>query len=309
MGEKREWSPLGMENESRGSLYDGIPSFMRNSVAHWSVDAEQILCCQYPNVHFLDVNLRKELIEEFERKSRVASILIFTSTDDAFSNIEWVDSFGLKYVDYLVHKLDEYRTGWEAGYPEPELIDQYILDLDDILEESGSRWKIGWREGYAGLEERVEPAMQDMADDAMDDSNETSSRLLSKAWHALFGQNPNYSLAYSTAIKAVEAVAIPMVSPRDLDCTLSKAAQVMRDQGWGFELEPNPAGKVDGGIVQVIMNAMVNSQPDRHGGAASAEDAEVSKERAEAAVYSAVYLIQCFKSGLVLPPKKRIDEV
>lgn len=115
MGEKREWSPLGMENESRGSLYDGIPSFMRNSVAHWSVDAEQILCCQYPNVHFLDVDLRKELIEEFERKSRVASILIFTSTDDAFSNIEWVDSFGLKYVDYLVHKLDEYRTGWEAG--------------------------------------------------------------------------------------------------------------------------------------------------------------------------------------------------
>lgn len=115
MGEKREWSPLGMENESRGSLYDGIPSFMRNSVAHWSVDAEQILCCQYPNAHFLDVDLRKELIEEFERKSRVASILIFTSTDDAFSNIEWVDSFGLKYVDCLVHKLDEYRTGWEAG--------------------------------------------------------------------------------------------------------------------------------------------------------------------------------------------------
>ena len=151
--------------------------------------------------------------------------------------------------------------------------------------------------------------MQDMADDAMCDSNEASSRLLSKAWHALFGQNPNYSLAYSTAIKAVEAVAIPMVSPRDLDCTLSKAAQVMRDQGWGFELEPNPAGKVEGGIVQVIMNAMMNSQPDRHGGAASAEDAEVSKERAEAAVYSAVYLIQCFKSGLVLPPKKRIDEV
>lgn len=47
------------------------------------------------------------------------------------------------------------------------------------------------------------------------------------------------------------------------------------------------------------MSGLMNSQPDRHGGP---DPVAVSREKAQAAVYSAVFLVQCFKAGLVRRP-------
>ena len=303
-----DWIPLGVSQEESNALVDGIPSYMESSLLDWLNSAEMLLCGGYAFSRRPEGRLRHRLINRFDRQIRQLSELDGSDIYEAASEMEELGNVYLQYTDFLIHELCNMR-GMQYNLSALEAVDvskiEPCLDeLESILAESGSRWKVGVRNGYEGLEERVDSTMQAMADEVMDDPNELSGQLLSKSWHAVFGQNPDYSLAYATAIKAVEAITLPEISPNDSKATLSKAAQVMRGQKWGFELEPNPAGKVDGGIAQVVMNAMMNSQPDRHGGTASVEDIEVSKERAEAAVYSAVYLIQCFKSGLVLKPKK-----
>ena len=140
--------------------------------------------------------------------------------------------------------------------------------------------------------------MQQMVDNAMDSSSGYGQQL-SEAWHYMFGREPNYSAAYAAAIKAVESIALPMVEPNNKDSTLSKAARVMRDQRWEFQIEAREENNVPGGVIQLLMSGLMNSQPDRHGGP---DSGVVSKEKAQAAVYSAVFLIQCFKAGLVRRP-------
>jgi len=195
-------------------------------------------------------------------------------------------------------KLDEAIKDEQYVFPPSEEFHSHIQNLDIILEESGSKWKVGERNSICGLEERVDPAMQQMADDVMDSSS-GYGKLLSEAWHYTFGREPNYSAAYSTAIKAVESIALPIVEPKNKKSTLSKASQVMRDQHWEFQIEAREENNVPGGVIQLLMSGLMNSQPDRHGGP---DSGVVSKEKAQAAVYSAVFLIQCFKAGLVRRP-------
>ena len=140
--------------------------------------------------------------------------------------------------------------------------------------------------------------MQQMVDNAMGSSSGYGQQL-SEAWHYMFGREPNYSAAYAAAIKAVESIALPMVEPNNKDSTLSKASRVMRDQHWEFQIEAREENNVPGGVIQLLMSGLMNSQPDRHGGP---DSGVVSKEKAQAAVYSAVFLIQCFKAGLVRRP-------
>lgn len=90
-----------------------------------------------------------------------------------------------------------------------------------------------------------------------------------------------------------------MVEPNNKDSTLSKASRVMRDQHWEFQIEAREENNVPGGVIQLLMSGLMNSQPDRHGGP---DSGVVSKEKAQVAVYSAVFLIQCFKAGLVRRP-------
>ncbi|WP_347010926.1 hypothetical protein [Bifidobacterium dentium] len=53
---------------------------------------------------------------------------------------------------------------------------------------------------------------------------------------------------------------------------------------------------VGGDALQLFVSGLMNSQPDRHGNSGSET---VSREKAQATVYSAAFLVQCFKTGLV----------
>lgn len=307
------WIPFGMTEEQSSVLVDGIPSYMRGSLLDWLNFAELLLCRDSESPGVVDKQRRRQLINRFDRTTRQDSGLIKASIRSIDLDNPHQENTCLQYVDFLIHELCELKKEWGFFRPTDSEVDSCLSALERILSESGSKWKVGTRNGYAGLEERVDSMLQDMADEVMRDPGESSSQLLSKSWHALFGKNPNYSMAYTTAIQAVEAVACPMVSPKDVNATLSKSACVMRDQGWNFVLKPKPKSekemqvggsneRIHGGIASVLMDAMMYSQPNRHGGANEVK--EPTKEQAEAAVYSAVYLVQCFKSGLVLPPER-----
>lgn len=295
------WVPFGMEEGKSSVLVDGAPDYMKKSLIDWMMQAELLLCCGGTSIYgekWLDEDTRYELIKEFDRRTRQESHLCDVAPNKYFEENMNADLIGLQYTDYLLMKLDEDMRDEQCIFPSSEEFHSHIQNLDTILEESGSKWKVGERNSICGLEERVDLAMQQMADDVMDSSS-GYGKLLSEAWHYTFGREPNYSAAYSTAIKAVESIALPMVEPKNKKSTLSKAARVMRDQRWEFQIEAREENNVPGGVIQLLMSGLMNSQPDRHGGP---DPVAVSREKAQAAVYSAVFLVQCFKAGLVRRP-------
>lgn len=131
-----------------------------------------------------------------------------------------MNRIGLMYLDYLIEKLDELREDYDSSLvsgrmPIVDSAVEYLYeDLEKILSESGSKWRVGKRNGYCGLEERVSPMMQQIADELVE-SKSSASQLLSDAWHSMFGRNPDYSEAYATAVKSVEAVVLPIVEPNN----------------------------------------------------------------------------------------------
>lgn len=295
------WVPFGMEEGKPSVLVDGVPDYMKKSLVDWMMQAELLLCCGGTSIYgekWLDEDTRYELIKEFDRRTRQESHLCDDTTNKYFEENMNADLIGLQYTDYLLMKLDEDMRDEQCIFTSSEEFHSHIQNLDTILEESGSKWKVGERNSICGLEERVDPAMQQMVDNAMDSSSGYGQQL-SEAWHYMFGREPNYSAAYAAAIKAVESIALPMVEPNNKDSTLSKASRVMRDQHWEFQIEAREENNVPGGVIQLLMSGLMNSQPDRHGGP---DSGVVSKEKAQAAVYSAVFLIQCFKAGLVRRP-------
>ncbi len=295
------WVPFGMEEGKPSVLVDGVPDYMKKSLVDWMMQAELLLCCGGTSIYgekWLDEDTRYELIKEFDRRTRQESHLCDDTTNKYFEENMNADLIGLQYTDYLLMKLDEDMRDEQCIFPSSEEFHSHIQNLDTILEESGSKWKVGERNSICGLEERVDPAMQQMVDNAMDSSSGYGQQL-SEAWHYMFGREPNYSAAYAAAIKAVESIALPMVEPNNKDSTLSKASRVMRDQHWEFQIEAWEENNVPGGVIQLLMSGLMNSQPDRHGGP---DSGVVSKEKAQVAVYSAVFLIQCFKAGLVRRP-------
>jgi hypothetical protein len=127
-----------------------------------------------------------------------------------------------------------------------------------------------------------------------------SGVLLSDAWHAVYGRNPNASSGYRDAVRAVEAAAKPIVSPNNPSTTLGT---IIRDieaapQKWSLSL--SPAGGVN------AMDALLNmvkllwkAQFDRHGTPDENVPINVSIKEAETALHLAMTLVHWFTRGSV----------
>ncbi|TCL72515.1 hypothetical protein EDF23_11352 [Curtobacterium sp. PhB128] len=180
------------------------------------------------------------------------------------------------------------RAG-ELGYS------HWLDDLEGILEQSGSAWRIGTRSGAAGVERRVASGVGEAANVVMGRTG-SAGELLSAAWQATFGIHPDPEKAYSKAIKAVEEAAKPRVSPKDSVATLGKMVSAMRDQkDWALPLQDDETNPSSDTVVK-MMRSLHSGQQQRHGGNG---DRAATQEEAEAALFLAVPLVQFFHGGLV----------
>ena len=115
----------------------------------------------------------------------------------------------------------------------------------------------------------------------------------------MYGRNPNPSHAYREAIRAVEAAAIPVVSPKHAKATLGTVIGDMKStpDKWKVSLQPakgDPVMHVVG-----MMELLWTAQFDRHGTADESVPLTVSKQEAEAAVHLALTLTHGFQTGVV----------
>jgi hypothetical protein len=165
--------------------------------------------------------------------------------------------------------------------------------LNRMLANGGSAYR--YRRGR--LERRVDDTVVAAFERAAATANDEASMLLRRAWSATYGR-PRPSRAYGDAVRAVEAIACPLVLLSDPKPTLGKVIARLREQAdrWTFIL---PGEREAAGIAptRLMLELLWTAQRSRHAGGPDTRDQLLIET--EAAVSLAVTLVQWFASGFV----------
>lgn len=171
--------------------------------------------------------------------------------------------------------------------------------LELLLVEAGSAFSVAERaDGYYELQHRVDPTAKAAAEQTT--SGDRAGQHLARAWSAAYRRAGDPGQAYWEAVKAVEAVAGPIVIPKDGSATLGKVISALRNGAPNFEvgLDAGAAPFDQVGSVVGMLELLWKGQ-NRHGSDDESVPIDVSPEEAAAAVHMAVVLVQWFRSGVV----------
>lgn len=169
-----------------------------------------------------------------------------------------------------------------------------LAALDRLLVNGGSAYR--WRKGR--LERRVDDSAVAAFERATATASDEASMHLRRAWSATYGRDPDPSRAYGDAVRAVEAVACPLVLPDDQRPTLGKVIARLRQRpsDWTFIL-PGERESAGIGPLQLMLQLLWTAQRSRHAGGPDTRDQLMAET--EAAVSLAITLVQWFQSGFI----------
>jgi hypothetical protein len=179
-----------------------------------------------------------------------------------------------------------------------------IGQLEAVLANANSVWRVS--DDASCLVRRVPAPVAHTVTAAVAVGGPNSGTHLDAAWSAAFARRPDTTRAYSEAIKAVEAAAIPVVVPhaagKEKDqiskATLSWVTRVLREQAtdWSVAIPP---GTHQRGIDTIItmLELLWEGQKDRHGGVSNTPPP--TEDAARSAVQLGVLLVQWFADGTI----------
>ncbi|WP_098017707.1 hypothetical protein [Streptomyces sp. b62] len=206
------------------------------------------------------------------------------------------DMLEIEIVDVvldILSKADPYQR-WNT--PAAALRSQ----LDGVLTMGGSAYTI--TPDRDGLCLRVEETLRRTLDEAVQAAEalqKDAGAHLREAFVAAYGIKPNPSVAYSQAVKAVEAVANPVFLPKSPEPTLGGVRSTL-DQGRSkYVMAVSDRAGAPAGIDAAVelINLLWHGQRDRHAGGPTS--APVSQEAAETAVHAAALLVHWVSKGYV----------
>lgn len=271
-----QWHRRGADPKDLSVLYPGVPPWIEPLLCSW---VDEIMTERKTS------NIRvknRDLFLEFESLMREENSHVRSFVSDGAKGVlqEAGEDYFLDFVDFLVYKISTYST---------ETNKNRLKELDLLLEQGGSEWRVGKRDGHASLEKRVPEGVRVAAEETIQ-STSSAGLLLAEAWHAVFGRTPDPEEAYEKAIKAVEEAGAGIVSPRNSKATLGTMLSQMKQQG-GWKL-PLPGDSSD--VVTQMIEALWKGQGSRHGGNGYRKP---TNEEAECAVLLAVPIVQWFSAG------------
>lgn len=274
------WRPLSVRRAGGDAaveyeaLHEGVPPWLKQSLRAWVTSRLQ------PKGYW-----STDRLQRLERVLRRPLAWDRDPGDALLVDLEEDDDLFLEVVDYLLRDLR-----WSADKSNYELVSILMM-----LQEAGSAWEVASRgHGYA-LERRVLEGVAASARKAFEAKGPGDH--LRRAWAAAYGRDPDPSMAYSQAVKAVEAAAQPIVSPDDAKATLGKMVVALRDkpEKWDVVLAARPDfDRVT--VVRLMAELLWQGQTDRHG---MANPRPVTQDQAEAAVHLAVVMVQWFTAGSI----------
>lgn len=231
------------------------------------------------------------IMEEFETRTRRETSLVGLFSREGASVLyeAMEEEEFLDFLDYLVARVGIQNAELAAAGIAEEDIRDPLVELELILSDGGSEWRVGSRDGFAALEKRVPEGVAVAAAEAITATG-TAGALLAEAWHSAFGRSPDTEEAYEKSIKAVEEAGAHIVAPNNKRATLGSMVRDMKAQkDWKLDL-PTP----DADVPVKMAEALWIGQESRHGGNGYRKPTQAE---AEAAVLLAVPLVQWFSSG------------
>lgn len=266
------------------ALHDGVPTWMLEGVKTWVSDilGRVTLSDRAERVLWLEQCLRIRLKRSGVTDRGREPLGIY----DLFNRMN-EEGFALDVLDLCL------GADW--------CFEGQARRLDDILERSGSLWMVGIdKDDRYCLLKRVDPIAQSAATAEMRADGNAAMHLRS-AWASAYGRNPNPTVAYSEAVKAIEAAAKPTISPRDAAATLGKMNRSIRDgpTKWTVAL-----GEI--ATIETLMSTVWDNQRDRHGTDTDASR-DITQAEAEVAVHFAILLVHLFRTGTISEANDRND--
>lgn len=163
--------------------------------------------------------------------------------------------------------------------------------LRQVLDDGRSAWTLAPDDRT--LVRRVDPTAQAAYEQAAG-ADDVASAELAEAWAKVYGRTPDASDAWDHAIKAVEALLIPLVVPQQSKATLGHVAGALRGQGERFAFGLDGSGDVAGLVANL---SMIWPNPDRH--ADPAVRRSPSEQEAAGVLHLAVAVVQWARTGLI----------
>jgi hypothetical protein len=267
-----DWRPLSRRSRADpefDEFQDGLPDYLLDPILAWT---ETFLWDNRGQAHVsrleeIQVLLHHRLAWSAGPRAAVRSLLGAMTHDSEFA---------LDVVDLILGR-----------WADP-------VRLNSLLEAGGSVWVAqdpenngSWRLMRRSLGPIIE------AIGSIQPASERAHQHLVRAWTKLGRRDPDAPGAYREAVRAVEAVAKPVVLPNDNLATLGKAIRAIRDkpEKWTFVLG-DPVNVAD------VCDLLWTAQLDRHGTDDDSIPLDVSLEQADAAVHLAITLVRFFAGGL-----------
>lgn len=284
---------------SRGPTHDpgepdgpveGIPSWAKPSLLRWLMPFLHGRGSQakQENDYLLQLqrSLRIDLDWRWYEKA-VESFLRLLDEDDVLF---------LRVLDFSLENLLLGHYGAQAGH-------KAAYELDTILRQAGSVWSVASVSGQTAhyeLRRRISSEAAHALTRARDEVGSHGEHL-SRAWAAAFSRDPNPSEAYAESVKAVEAAAIPVVTPNDQKATLGRIIGELRRNpaAWrtvyaeGSSLSTATLTPVE--TIIAVLDLLWKNQVDRHGSPAPRKS--ITPSQAENAVHLALVLVRLFSTG------------
>jgi hypothetical protein len=194
----------------------------------------------------------------------------------------------LDVIDFALHDLGEI----DATTPTES---QQVVEIAELLTSGRSAWRVAVSdEGRAGLLRRFVGPVEESLEDVRS-ASERAHHHLADARDKTFGTKPSPTAAWASAIRAVEAVAGPVVTPNDPRPQLWRIVPAINDKPskWTYPL--------GGPEIVAAMAAALATTDQRHGTDDETVPLEATRDQAAAAYHLALALVQIFASGLFSP--------
>ena len=276
----KPWTPLSVRRnqQSEFSLIDNVPQFMRHDIKEWiqqAINGDNRLVTQMALE--LRIDELSDNIDNFYPDDAVIACIQRSGPWDMYD-----ESLALDVMDWLL--------GHGCGHAQ---------SLEHILKSAGHVLRVS--PDGSRLVERIEPTLWNEYEQVtqLDDQ---ASQYMQEAWALAFGRNPNGSDAWGKAIKAIETLLKPIVSPKNNKATIGSMTSELRQAPGKWECKlPDRIYNVNGETnvkpgIEVFIDALatIGYQPDRHG---SDQPQDVDEATARSVLFLATTVVGWLRDG------------
>jgi hypothetical protein len=219
-------------------LWEGVPDWLLDPLLDWLEEhLDRWL------VRELTLRLRLILPESDSSIRALRDALMLRARESERGDWDILDA-----IDFLCQNDPDHELAIPSVFigKNPVPGTEPLAVLNRLLASGGSAYR--YRKGR--LERRVDDTAVAAFEGAAATASDEASMYLRRAWSATYGRDPEPSRAYGDAVRAVEAVACPLVLPDDPKPTLGKVIARLRERpdDWSVVLpgEREATGIVNG---------------------------------------------------------------